>query len=165
MTSDTWFGRLRNIDPRVPAAVAATLMLIVGVMWVVPTTPESQTFQFLTERRGIEHALQIELEKPVEGQLVDGSDTEFYRIVTPRQSPFQLDVRMTNGSKAMIPGLRVFDANGTVIQDKTAEYIQRPGSDIHSSLPAEANTTYYVQVFSQRNTIGFYTLTVTARQP
>lgn len=164
MTSDTWLGRIRKLDPRVPAAVAATLMLVVGVMWVVPTTPTSHTFQFETQRRNIEHARLIQLDKPVNGSLVDGSDTEFYRV-EPRSNPFQLVVRMTSESSTMIPGLRVFDATGSLVQDRSSEYVQRPGSQIDSSLLAEANATYYVQVFSQRNTTGPYTLTVTAHQP
>jgi hypothetical protein len=164
MAWDNLFGRIRAVDVRLLAAIAATLMLVIGVMWVVPTTPTSKSFTFDTARRTIEHARPMELGKPVEGSIVDGSDTEFYRI-TPLPNSLRLDVRMQNGSPKMIPAMRVFDAAKNLIQDKTAEYVRRPGADIDCSFLAQSNMTYYVQVFSQRNTTGPYTLTATVRQP
>jgi hypothetical protein len=164
MATDTWFGRLRSLDVRVWAAAAATLMLVVGVMWVVPTTPNSKSFTFDTSRRNISSARPIELGTSIEGNLVDGSDTDFYRI-GPLQAPSDVDVRMTNVSAKMIPGLLIFDGTPSLIQDKTAEYLRRPGAEIQSSFTAQANITYIVQILSQRNTAGPYTLTVTARQP
>ena len=164
MASQTWFARVRAIDVRILAAVAAALMLIVGVMWVVPTTPDSKSFVFDTARRGISNARAIESGKPVQGNIVDGSDEDFYRI-DPLKDASRLDVHMVNGSDKMIPGLRVFDAAKTLLQDKTTEYARSPGASVDVSLLAQSNTTYYVQVFSQRNTTGSYTLTVTARQP
>jgi hypothetical protein len=164
MASETWFGRIRSLDVRLLAGAAATLMLIIGVMWVVPTTPSSNNFTFDTARRGIEDARPIELSKPVEGNLVDGSDTDFYRI-DPQKSSYRLDLHMTNGSPKLIPGLRVFDATKTLIQDRTLEFVRRPGADIDASFLAQSSITYYVQVLSQRNTTGRYTLTVTIRQP
>jgi hypothetical protein len=162
MPWNAWFGRIRSLDVRLLAAIAATLMLVFGVMWVVPTTPSSQSFTFDTARRSIESARPLDLEKPIAGTIVDGSDMEFYRI-PPLQSSFRLDVRMTNGSQKMIPALRVFDATKSLIQDKTQEYVRRPGADIECSFLAQSNMTYYIQVFSQRNTTGPYTLTVTVR--
>ncbi|PYS33210.1 MAG: hypothetical protein DMG14_32345 [Acidobacteria bacterium] len=164
MAPETWFGRVRSLDVRLLAGAAATLLLIIGVMWVVPTTPSSNNFTFDTARRGISDARAIELSKPVEGNIVDGSDMDFYRI-DPLQSSYRLDVHMMNGSAKLVPGLRIFDATKSLIQDKTLEYVRKPGADIDCSFLAESNITYYVQVFSQRNTTGRYTLTVTVRQP
>jgi hypothetical protein len=162
MSSGTWFGRIRALDVRVWAAIAATILLVAGVMWVVPTTPTSQSFTFDSPRRTIEHALPMELGKPVEGSIVDGSDTEFYRIM-PLETSSHLDVRMTTGSAEMIPGMRIFDGARALIQDKTAEYTQQPGADIDASFLAQSGMTYYLQVSSQRNTTGPYTLTVSVR--
>ena len=164
MASENWFRRIRLLDVRLLAAIAATLMLVAGVMWVVPTTPTSNSFTFDTTRRGISAARTIELAKPVEGNLVDGSDMDFYRI-DPLKSSYRLDVHMANGSAKLIPGLRVFDTAQNLVQDKTAEYVRKPGADIDGSFIAQSNILYYVQVFSQRNTTGPYTLTVTVRQP
>ena len=67
------------------------------------------------------------------------------------------------GSAKLIPALRIFDAAKTLIQDRSVEYVRQPGADIDTSFIAKPNMTYYVQVFSQRNTTGQYTLTLTAR--
>src|SRR5262245_23071266 len=164
MASDSWFSRVRALDIRLLAAIAATLMLIIGVMWVVPTTPNSKSFTFESTRRDMSDARPIEVGQSVEGNIVDGSDVDFYRI-DPLKASFRLDVRMRTGSPKMIPALRIFDSSRTLIQDRNLEFIQRPGADIDCSFLAQSNMTYYVQVFSQRNTIGPYSLSVSMRQP
>ena len=162
--SGSWLGRILELDVRLLAAVAATLMLVVGVMWVVPTTPNSKSFTFEKARRGMSDALPIEVGQSTEGRLVDGSDTDFYRI-NPLKTSFRLDVRMTTGSEKMIPGLRIFDSSRNLVQDQTEEFLRQPGADIDCSFLAQSNMTYYIQVFTQRNTIGPYTLSVAIRNP
>jgi len=163
MSSGTPFERLRALDVRVIAAIAATLMLIIGVMWIVPTTPNSNSFTFDTDRRGISGARPIELAKTVEGTIVDGTDTDFYEM-RPVQSALHLDVRMT-GSPKLIPGLRIFDGAKTLIQEKSVEFVRQPGATIETSFHMQSNMPYYIQVFSQRNTTGSYNLTLTPQQP
>jgi len=163
MTSETWLGRLRAIDVRILAAIGATVLLVGGVMWVIPTTPDSNSFKFDSTRRSIADARPLELGKPLQGSINDGSDVDYYRFTAPENG--QINVRMTSGSPKMIPALRVFDAGKNLIQDKTAEYQQRPGTEIESSFPAQSNATYYLEVFTQRNTTGPYTLTVSVRHP
>src|SRR4030095_16341978 len=157
MGTTAWFDRVRALDVRLFAAIAAALMLIVGVMWVVPTTPHSKSFTFDAARRDMSDARPIELASTVQGALVDGSDVDFYRI-NPTESPSHLDVRMTNGSVKLIPGLRILDATKNVVQDKTEEYLRRPGAGIDSTFAAQPRMTYYIEIFGQRNTSGPYTL-------
>jgi hypothetical protein len=164
MSSEGWFGRVRTLDVRLLAAIAATFLLVIGVMWIVPTTPNSKSFTFDSARRGIADARPIELGQTVEGSLVDGSDSDFYRI-DPLQSSYRLDIRMTNGSTKLIPGLRIFDIARNLVQEHAVEYISKPGANIDSSFLAQSRMTYYVQVFGQRNTTGPYSLSVTVRQP
>src|SRR5438552_2155203 len=159
MASEKWFGRIRAWDVRLLAAIGATFLLIAGVMWVVPTTPTSNSFTFDAARRGIAGARSIDLGKPIEGRIVDGSDSDFFRI-EPLQSSFRLDVRVTNGSTTMIPGLRVFDSTQNLMQEKRTEYLRSPGASIEGSFLAQSKMMYFIQVFSQRNTTGSYTLTI-----
>jgi|SRR5262245_11980536 len=163
MASETPFARIRALDVRLVAAIAATLLLVIGVMWVVPTTPNSNSFTFDTSRRGISSARLIEFAKPVEGAIVDGSDADFYEIKQV-QNPARLDIHMSCGAASLIPALRIFDGTKNIVQEKADEYVRRPGADINFSFLAQPNMTYYIQVFSQRNTTGPYTLTVTVRQ-
>jgi hypothetical protein len=163
MTSQTWLGRLRAIDIRILASIGAALLLIGGVMWVIPTTPDSNSFKFDSARRSITDARPLELGTRLQGTINDGSDVDYYRFTSPQDG--EIDVRMTNGSPKMIPALRIFDANKNLVQDKSPEYQQRPGADIESAFPAQSNATYYLEVFTQRNTTGPYTLTVNVHQP
>jgi hypothetical protein len=163
MPSGTPFERIRALDVRLIAAVAATLMLILGVMWIVPTTPNSNSFTFDTNRRDISGARTIEYAKTASGSLVDGSDTDFYEV-SPTPGSFRLDLHMTASDK-LIPALRILDGARTLIQEKNVEYVRQPGATIDTSFSTRSNTAYYIQVFSQRNTTGSYTLTVTQRQP
>ena len=164
MSSGTWWERFRAIDVRILAAIVATILLVGGVMWVVPTTPNSSSFTFDAARRGISSAVPIELGKRVDGSIVDGSDEDFYEI-SPLKTAYRLDVQMTTGSKQMIPGLRIFDVARNLVQDRSAEYLRQPGVSINTSFLAESNKIYYVQVFTQRNTTGQYSLLVAVRQP
>jgi hypothetical protein len=164
MTSEGWSSRTGAIDIRLLAAIGAAILLIAGVMWVVPTTPNSKSFTFDTARRGMENARTIELSTPVEGKLVDGSDVDFYRI-PPLRAAYRLDVHVANASPNMIPALRIFDTTRNVVQEKTREYLRQPGASIDASFLAQSNMAYFVQVFTQRNTTGSYILTVTVRQP
>jgi hypothetical protein len=164
MPATTFLGRLRALDVRIYAAAIAALLLFGGVMWVVPTTPDSRSFKFDSARRGPSSARPIELGKPIAGSLVDGSDVEFHRI-GPFDRSMNLAVHLANGSKKMIPGLRVTDAADNVVQDKTDEFVRQPGANVDYSFQAQSGMTYYVQVFTQRNTTGSYTLTVSAREP
>ena len=150
------------MDVRLLAAIAATLMLVIGVMWVVPTTPNSNNFRFDIPRRGLSDARPIEFAKPVQGNIVDGSDADFYRI-GPLQGSLRLDVRLDASAK-LIPGLFIVDGAKNIVQEKTAEYVRSPGASISSSFPGQPGMTYYFQVFGQRNTTGSYALTVTADQ-
>lgn len=164
MDRETWFGRIRSLDIRVVASIAAALMLVIGVMWVVPTTPTSNSFTFDSARRGMESAKSIDFDETVKGNIVDGSDVDFYKL-TPLKAAYRIDVRLGNGSPTMIPGVRIFDAARNLIQDKTVEYIRNPGGSIECSFLAQSSVFYYIQVLSQRNTTGPYTLSVTIQQP
>src|SRR5262245_58728482 len=133
-------------------------------MWVVPTTPNSKSFTFENARRGMADARAIEVGGSIEGRIVDGSDVDFYRI-DPLNTSFRLDVHMTTRSPKMIPALRIFDSSKNLVQDKTTEFLRQPGADIDCSFLAQSYMTYYVQVFTQRNTIGPYELSVAIRKP
>jgi hypothetical protein len=164
MASGTLFDRLRTMDVRIWAAISAALMLIVGVMWVVPTTPESNSFRFETDRRGFSGARPIALDSTVQGALVDGSDVDFYRL-DPLPKATHLNVHLANGSNKLIPAIRVFDARSNLVIEKGDDYVRSSGIDADCPFLAQPSTTYYVQVLSQRNTSGDYALTITARQP
>jgi hypothetical protein len=158
------FDRIRSWDIRIWAAIGASILLIVGVMWTVPFTPDATNFTYETTRRGLSGARPIDVDQAVDGQLVDGSDTDFYKI-TPVKAAVRMDVHFANGSPKLIPALRIYDASQHVMMDKSQEYVKHPGADIDYTFLAESNRIYYVQILGQRNTSGPYTLTVSIRTP
>jgi hypothetical protein len=158
------FDRIRSWDIRIWAAIGASLLLIVGVMWTVPFTPDATNFTYETTRRGLSSARAIEVDQAVEGQLVDGSDTDFYKLA-PLRAAVRMDVHFANGSPKLIPGLRIYDTSQHVMIDKSQEYVKHPGADVDYTFLAESDRTYYVQVLGQRNTSGPYRLTVSVRTP
>jgi hypothetical protein len=160
----SWFERMRSWDIRIWASIGASLLLIAGVMWTVPFTPDATNFTFDTTRRDVANARQIQIDQALNGQLVDGSDTDFYRIA-PLASAVRLDVHMANGSPKLIPALRVYDSTKNIVVEKSKEYLRTPGANLDCTFLAQSNRTYYLQVLSQRNTSGPYTLTVSVRTP
>jgi hypothetical protein len=160
----TLFERVRSWDIRIWAAIGASLLLIAGVMWTVPFTPDASNFTFDTNRRDVANARLIDLGQRIDGQLVDGSDTDYYRIA-PLKASVRLDVHMDNGSQKLIPAVRVYDSSKNLIVQKAKEYLKSPGADLDCTFLAESNRIYYVQIFSQRNTTGTYGLTVSIRNP
>ena len=154
MAAASLFERIRRIDVRIIASVAAALLLIVGVMWTIPTTPESNNFTFDSARRNLSNARLIEINQPIAGQIVDGSDIDYYRIGSGAGGNFRIHVAKDSGT--LLTALDVYDANKKIIEEKL-------GSD--SSFVAQPNVVYYIQVSGQRSTTGDYTLTVTVGGP
>ena len=139
----------KKIDVRVIAAAGAALLLIGGVMWTIPTTPESNSFTFDAPRRDFASARTVEIGKSIEGRLVDGSDIDYYRITSPG-GRLQIHVRTEGGT--LLAGLDIYDEAKKLIQETLEpEY----------SLASQPNATYYIQVWGQRSTTGPYILTVT----
>ena len=148
MTAKNWFAGIQSIDIRLVAAAAAALLLIGGVMWTIPTTPDSNSFTFDLQRRDLSSARPIEINKPIEGRIVDGSDLDYYRISSGVGGRFEIHVRSAG---TLIPALDVYDASKKLVSEKL-------GPD--DELAAQPNATYYIQVSGQRSTTGEYTLTV-----
>jgi hypothetical protein len=163
MAPSTLFERIRSMDVRILASIGAALLLIAGVMWTVPFTPDSNSFTIESARRDMVNARPIEFEQTVEGSLVDGSDVDFYRI-NPVSSSIRIDVHMSNGSPKLIPALRVFDSTRNVVVDRSKEFVRQPGASVDCTFLAQSNMPYFIRIAGQRNTTGSYRLTV-SRQP
>src|SRR5438067_395466 len=153
MASSTWVAKIRAMDVRILAAIGAAILLIVGVMWTVPFTKDSTSFTMQTARRDFSNARPIEIGKPVQGNIVDGSDVDFYRM-EGAPGGVRYDVHMANGSAKLIPSVLVYDTGRNLVIDKSSEYVRQPGANVDGSFLAQSNMTYYIQVSSQRNTTG-----------
>jgi len=149
MAAKNWFAGIRTIDIRLIAAAGAALLLIGAVMWTIPTTPDSNSFTFDQPRRDFSSARPLEINKPVQGRIVDGSDADYYRFRSGSGGRVQIHVR--NDSGTLIPALDIYDTTKKLIDEKLGA---------GDSLLAQANTIYYIQISGQRSTTGPYTLIV-----
>jgi len=149
MAAKNWFAGIRTIDIRLIAAAGAALLLIGAVMWTIPTTPDSNSFTFDLPRRDFSSAKPLEISKPVQGRIVDGSDADYYRFSSASGGRFQIRVR--TDSATLVPALDIYDATKKLIDEKL-------GAD--DRLIAQPSTVYYIQISGQRSTTGPYTLTI-----
>ncbi len=149
MTS-TWLARIRSVDVRIIASVFAALLLIVGVMWTIPTTPSSNNFSFDPVRRDVSNARPIAPDHAVQGNIVDGSDSDYYRV-TSGSSDTRLELHSHGVSGGLMPALRVWNSTKNIVGESNADSM---------AVPIQPNATYYVQIWGLRSTTGAYDLTV-----
>ena len=101
------------------------------------------------------HAKPIAIGKPVEADIMDAQDTDFYQIRTVAAGPAR--VSLDNRSTTLQPGIVLYDAQKSSLgqrEDATA------GANLEYAIPVQPNLTYYVQIYGHYHTGGAYTLTV-----
>jgi len=101
-------------------------------------------------------ARRITVGQPLEANIMDGDDTDYYSFVGPRTGTVSIDI--TNRSATLIPALSTFTQD--LRSSGFGPDIRTAGASLHHTLPVEAGLTYYLQVWSQANSSGDYTLTV-----
>src|SRR2546422_3791923 len=109
MAAKNWFAGIRTIDVRLIAAAGAAVLLIGGVMWTIPTTPDSNSFTFDAPRRDFSSARLVEIGKPIQGRIVDGSDIDYYRVSSGGTGG-RVQIHVQNDSATFVPGLSVYDS-------------------------------------------------------
>jgi hypothetical protein len=92
----------------------------------------------------------------IDANIMDGDDTDFYSFASPTAGAVTIGVTPHNG--ALILGLGTFAPDLRNIG--FAPDPKAPGDSIHHLMQVEANQTYYVQVFSRKDTAGPYSLVV-----
>jgi Flp pilus assembly protein TadD len=104
----------------------------------------------------IYRASRIELGKETPANIMDADDTDFYSFVSPRAGT--VSVVVTNKSATLVPALSTF------YPDKRSSGfgpdVRTPGLNLRHTIDVLENQIYYIQVWSQSNTTGPYTLLV-----
>ena len=101
------------------------------------------------------HAKPIAIGKPIEADIMDAQDTDFYQIRTVAAGTAR--VSLDNRSTTLQPGIVLYDAQKSSLgqrEDATA------GANLEYAIPVQPNLTYYVQIYGHYHTGGAYTLTV-----
>ena len=92
----------------------------------------------------------------IEANIMDGADNDFYSFTAPESG--QVRVEIKNRSVTLIPALTVFTPDR-----RTSGFgpdIRTAGADLRHSFPVKPKQTYYIQVWSQANTAGAYSLSI-----
>ena len=101
-------------------------------------------------------ARKIPLHQPIEANIMDAQDTDHYAFVAPRTGKISIDIR--NRSATLVPALTTFAPD--MRNSGFGPDLRTPGANLHHTITVEAFQMYYIQVWSQGNSSGDYTLTV-----
>ena len=104
----------------------------------------------------IYNARRIAVGTPVEANIMDANDTDYFSFVSPRTGT--LTVVIHNRSKTLIPALSTFFPD--MRSSGFGPDVRTPGWDLRHTMDVLENQIYFIQVWSQSNTSGAYTVTV-----
>jgi hypothetical protein len=102
------------------------------------------------------NARRIALGTPVTASIMDAADTDYFSFVSPRNGT--VNIVVTNRSAALIPALSTFYPD--LRSSGFGPDIRTPGANLRHILEVLENQTYFLQVWSQANTAGAYSLLV-----
>jgi hypothetical protein len=92
----------------------------------------------------------------IAANIMDAKDTDFYSFVSPRTGT--VSIVIANRSTTLIPALSTF------LPDKRSSGfgpdVRTPGLNLRHTMDVRENQTYFIQVWSQANTAGEYSLIV-----
>lgn len=106
----------------------------------------------------ISQAKPISVGSAIEANIMDGQDTDFY-VLKAEGSAGKLTASLDNSSTTLHPGIGVFDANRHQLKGGWDCASQEAIAHLECSFPADADSTYYVQVWGG-GTAGAYKLIV-----
>ena len=101
-------------------------------------------------------ARRIPLGAPVNAGIMDATDTDYFSFVSPRTGT--VNIVIANRSATLIPALSTFFPD--MRSSGFGPEVKSPGGSLHHTLEVLENQIYFLQVWSQGNTSGAYSLTV-----
>ena len=104
----------------------------------------------------IYHAPRIALGTTIMAGIMDADDTDYYSFVSSRTGT--VSVVITNRSTTLIPALSTFDPD--MRSSGFGPDVRTPGRNLQHTMEVQQNQVYFIQVWSQANTAGDYSLIV-----
>jgi hypothetical protein len=102
------------------------------------------------------NARRISTGQSIAANIMDAQDTDYYSFVSPRTGAVSIEI--TNRSSTLIPALTTFTPD--MRHRGFGPDIRTPGASLHHTMQVQDGQTYFVQVWSQANTAGDYTLLI-----
>ena len=88
--------------------------------------------------------------------IMDADDTDYYSFVSPRTGT--VSIQIANRSTALIPALSTFYPD--MRSSGFGPDVRTPGMNLRHTMEVRENQVYFIQVWSQANTVGDYSLIV-----
>ena len=104
----------------------------------------------------IYNAPRITLGTTIMASIMDADDTDYYSFVSPRNGT--VSVLITNRSTTLIPALSTFFPD--MRSSGFGPDIRKPGLNLRHTMEVLENQIYFVQVWSQADTSGAYSLLI-----
>ncbi len=103
----------------------------------------------------------IPLGQPVEGEIAQGDDSDFFRFTTPPAPRDLMEVDVMNKSKTLVPMATFYDSE-TRLTDWRAT-ASGPGAPLRYEFSPEPNSVMSTRIRGFANSAGGYILTVSAK--
>jgi len=130
-------------------------------VYLLRVTP-TKAYDTFEPNDDILHAAPIQIGSDVKAGIMDGHDSDYFRIEMG-DADTQLLIKVANTSTTLRPHIRLFDANKAGLGDHRNT---TGGGDASYAFKAAPGTAYYVQVRDYYgDAAGTYTLSVTETQP
>ncbi|HWC98232.1 MAG TPA: hypothetical protein VG456_15845 [Candidatus Sulfopaludibacter sp.] len=105
-----------------------------------------------------ELANNITLNQPLEGEIKDAADQDYFKLLIPPGPRDQLEVTLQNRSKTLQSALRFFDDKGAPLSVVSTKH--EPGESFSQTIAPPPGTLLYVRISSEKSTTGEYSLIV-----
>jgi hypothetical protein len=122
-------------------------------LYILKVTP-LKAFDAYEPNDEIFNARPIQIGSPVDANIMDKADTDYYSFETERAGKVRVSIQ--NRSSTLIPALTTFTPNQR--SSGFGPDVHTPGGNLEHSFEVQANQKYYIQVWSQANTAGNYSL-------
>jgi hypothetical protein len=120
------------------------------------TVKPEKAFDAYEPNDDIYHAHRITVGERIEAGIMDASDTDYFSFMSPRTGT--LSVVIKNRSATLVPGLSTFLPD--MRSSGFGPDVKTPGADLRHTMEVQENEIYFIQVWSVKDTVGAYTLTV-----
>jgi tetratricopeptide (TPR) repeat protein len=102
------------------------------------------------------NARRIELGRAIEANIMDSEDTDYYSFIAAHTGP--VNVTIHNRSTTLIPALTTYSSE--MRNTGFGPDIRTPGAHLRHSFDVVESQMYYIQVWSENNTAGEYSVTI-----
>jgi hypothetical protein len=102
----------------------------------------------------------VTVDQPLEAEIKDVTDVDYFSFVTPAPPRDRFEISIVNRSKTLAPHLRLFDSQELLMPLGSESH--EPGESSSLVFSPEPNSTFYLNIFGEKDSSGAYTLTVKA---